>query len=708
MISKVTQSNKELINARIAEINEALREKGESIRINSFESYYANIIKIAELATDFHNAPYKFFLMPVDEPIFEIDANQRTIAVPSHFSKNGVGVYGDHMAEVLYFSIDRYFDYQDLFSVDEIIINWQFRANGSSRNAQAGELKTSLALAPDDTFIPGKVVFGWVITNEMTPSRGTLTFSVSFVKHIGDQYEYVLNTRTASVAIQDSLVLEDPSILDTLTRPVFNRLTNSRYTPNNVAPLVDPEFRSEPILDDRGNVIGYRGLPEFANFDIDENGIEAKSLVLKTLGRSLDDGKLVYSWSGTTYAGADDIAGNNDTLPMGYNRRDDGSITVVEDYILADTTAPESGIVYFLRDGDSYEELSADEAIEAFAGDNRANIYMRGSSLILQKAFDEENNLVSIPKAGQYAVSLQTTKEIDQEDSSKIVQNSGNTEPALCKVPFAAVPKVELTAQGIPSVDTNGTVNYIVADADTVAEYVFVEDNSQPEINAVVTVDTDKIDNEKGIFEESSLGAISFVMAQKDAEAPSEFSELSFEIPTENHTYAIASGARTEGEYCVYAVNRRNHTYSVSDASNVLKISAIAPYLEQINVAVEYGNNLINFISDNEKVEEANLQMLESIGYDFIVRVSHEELPNNVDCKLEVVEVKINNDGSISYRADLEETSSKDEPNIYVVDADGVCLVEDDPGSFIIRATTTYNGTQRVTETAPFTITADR
>jgi hypothetical protein len=135
MISKVTQSNKELINARIAEINEALREKGESIRINSFESYYANIIKIAELATDFHNAPYKFFLMPVDEPIFEIDANQRTIAVPSHFSKNGVGVYGDHMAEVLYFSIDRYFDYQDLFSVDEIIINWQFRANGSSRNA---------------------------------------------------------------------------------------------------------------------------------------------------------------------------------------------------------------------------------------------------------------------------------------------------------------------------------------------------------------------------------------------------------------------------------------------------------------------------------------------------------------------------------------------------------------------------------------------
>jgi hypothetical protein len=111
MISKVTQSNKELINARIAEINTALAEKGENIRIDSFESYYANIIKIAELSTDFHNAPYKFFLMPVDEPMFEIDADKRTITVPAHFSKNGVGVYGDHMAEILYFSVDRYFDY---------------------------------------------------------------------------------------------------------------------------------------------------------------------------------------------------------------------------------------------------------------------------------------------------------------------------------------------------------------------------------------------------------------------------------------------------------------------------------------------------------------------------------------------------------------------------------------------------------------------
>lgn len=713
MISKVTQSNKELINARIAEINTALAEKGESIRIDSFESYYANIIKIAELATDFHNAPYKFFLMPVDEPMFEIDADKRTITVPAHFSKNGVGVYGDHMAEILYFSVDRYFDYQDLFSVDEIIINWQFRSSSSSRT-QSGEVKTSLALAPDDTFIPGKVVFGWVITNEMTPSRGSLTFSVSFVKHLGDKYEYVLNTRTASVSIYDSLILEDPSVLDTMSRPVFNRLMNSRYTPNNIAPLADPEFRSEPILDNKGKVIGYRGLPEFANFEIDENGVEADSLVLNTLGYSSDEGKLVYSWSGTTYTGADDIAGNNDILPMSYNRRDDGSVTNNEDYVPVITKSPESDVVYFLRVEEnsevSFEQLPTEDMSleEAFVEENRSNVYVRGSSLVIKKAFDEDDSLVSIPKAGQYAVSLQTTKTITQEDGSVLVQNSGNSEPVLCKVPFAAVPKVELTANGIPAIEENGTVNYIIANPEVAAEYTFVENNSQPEIMASVSIDTDKIDSAKGILEESSLGAIGFVMARKDEPAPTEFDDLVFEQPKESHQYVIASGARTEGEYCVFAINRRNHTYSVSDASNVLKVSAIAPYLQHINVAVNYNENLINFINDNKKVDEASLQMLEIAGYNFIAHVEHEELPANVDCVLEIIEVKVNADGTISYRKDLEGTDSQDVPNIYRVDNDGTCLIENDPGSFIVRATTTYNGTQRVTETEPFTITADR
>ena len=75
-----------------------------------------------------------------------------------------------------------------------------------SRNAEL-ETHTSIALAPDDTYDPGHIVFGWVLGNfidsegnqhYMTPSKGVLTFSVSFLKRTGDSYDYVLNTQTAS------------------------------------------------------------------------------------------------------------------------------------------------------------------------------------------------------------------------------------------------------------------------------------------------------------------------------------------------------------------------------------------------------------------------------------------------------------------------------------------------------------------------------
>ena len=74
--------------------------------------------------------------MPFDEPLFEIDANSRTIKVPDEFKKNGVGVRGDHWAEVLYFAIDQYYDYQDLYNVDNIYINWQFRGASGSRSSE--------------------------------------------------------------------------------------------------------------------------------------------------------------------------------------------------------------------------------------------------------------------------------------------------------------------------------------------------------------------------------------------------------------------------------------------------------------------------------------------------------------------------------------------------------------------------------------------
>jgi hypothetical protein len=39
-------------------------------------------------------------------------------------------------------------------------------------------------------------------------------------------------------------MLEDPTILDSLKAPTFERLSDSRYTPENLTPLFDPIFRT--------------------------------------------------------------------------------------------------------------------------------------------------------------------------------------------------------------------------------------------------------------------------------------------------------------------------------------------------------------------------------------------------------------------------------------------------------------------------------
>ena len=57
--------------------------------------------------------PY-FLILPIDEGLFKINANTREIETPDAF-KLGVGVQGDELAEIVYFSIDRYFDTTDLY-----------------------------------------------------------------------------------------------------------------------------------------------------------------------------------------------------------------------------------------------------------------------------------------------------------------------------------------------------------------------------------------------------------------------------------------------------------------------------------------------------------------------------------------------------------------------------------------------------------------
>ena len=124
MITKVNNTNTDEYSVFFEKVSTAI---GNGVVIGSLAEYFNRLETIKGLP----NAA-KYLALPLDEPFFEIDTNTRNILVPAEFRRNGVGVVGDSMAESLFFSVDRYFDIQDLAQDDiQIYIQWETPAPNS-------------------------------------------------------------------------------------------------------------------------------------------------------------------------------------------------------------------------------------------------------------------------------------------------------------------------------------------------------------------------------------------------------------------------------------------------------------------------------------------------------------------------------------------------------------------------------------------------
>lgn len=177
----------------------------DSISINNINSYFARIEDIIQLQKEaikegstITKKPY-YLMMPFEEPRFIIDANTRKITIPSIFS-NGISIVGDESAEIIYFEIDRYFDLQDLDQT-EIIIQAQL---------PSGKKYISPAFNKTANYpnLPNKLIFGWIITQEITAEQGNIQFSVRFYKTEENKIIYSLNTLTHTIKVNPSLNFE--------------------------------------------------------------------------------------------------------------------------------------------------------------------------------------------------------------------------------------------------------------------------------------------------------------------------------------------------------------------------------------------------------------------------------------------------------------------------------------------------------------------
>lgn len=180
----------------------------------------------------------RYAMLPLDEEHFKIDANSRIITVPEAFRKNGIAVQGDETAEVIYFKIDRYFDFMDLNNA-YIIIQWHIDGtNPAQNNAPVSADGSSLEWVRDIESEPNKLIFGWALDSEITKYPGTLKFSVRFIglneKQEDENYgkiEYSLSTLEATAIINKALDLKvDITSLNTLKNKAeaINNRINSR------------------------------------------------------------------------------------------------------------------------------------------------------------------------------------------------------------------------------------------------------------------------------------------------------------------------------------------------------------------------------------------------------------------------------------------------------------------------------------------------
>lgn len=249
----------------------ALGASSEDEYITSLNEYFMNIVDLVAMENGL-----QYTILPLDEETFDIDANTREITVPKSF-KDGVGVQGDQVAEIIYFTIDRYFDATDL-NTQNIYIEW--------RNAN-GDEGLSKEYVRDLTTLPDKIIFGWPLTSEITDSYGTIEFAVRFytVKDEGDQKEiiYSFATKPQRITINKTMDFEitDDSIpVYDATEMIINRFQNSEPTDSETT--VDaPIFLLDLVAGDNYNIS-----------DNDGHDLEVNTYALKT--QAYGTGRVTY------------------------------------------------------------------------------------------------------------------------------------------------------------------------------------------------------------------------------------------------------------------------------------------------------------------------------------------------------------------------------------------------------------------------------
>ena len=125
------------------------------------------------------NLPAQAILLPSDETIYNVNLNTRIIDAPEVLSAQT-----DHLAETVFFAVDRYYDNMDLTNTVCVVQYINKNATDEDGNPAGG----FLYLVPfyDVAYFQergeNKILIPWAIGGPATAAAGPVTFALRFFK----------------------------------------------------------------------------------------------------------------------------------------------------------------------------------------------------------------------------------------------------------------------------------------------------------------------------------------------------------------------------------------------------------------------------------------------------------------------------------------------------------------------------------------------
>ena len=258
----------------------------------------------------------------------------------------------------------------------EIYIEWETPKDKNGNEATKG---VSEVYIRDIESEPGKLIFGWAISESITKSSGTLKFSVRFVQWNDEKkkIQYSYNTLTAQVTIHPTLN--------------FDLASGDYKFENSNDRLLDRIQESEVVGGVQAAIPYYLEnielLPD--GYDIEDNHTDG-TYKLYVVATAADTGAISYTWKRA------DLNANNVS--------DDVWVDVQEDATLEMVPVDLEACDFKLAEGHVYHIKNEDDTFKLYKGsyDLRSAYPTLTDGDIIDLGFHEQKSCLVVEKYGQY------------------------------------------------------------------------------------------------------------------------------------------------------------------------------------------------------------------------------------------------------------------------------------------------------------------